>query len=289
MTDMTSLSSDDGYSWCRHCALGARMTAEHIPAHAAGNSGPSSELAWPDGSEPATALQSWPDGFVAETLCRPCNENGSRWKFVDEYTAWRNEAISAVDHYAKAERRLAPAKLIPNELIPFPMSYDRMPGRFSRYVVGLFLAAQRNELLHASNPHLMDAVTPSAGRGSPTGCDVSPARLFMAFANQNTIIGCDAALSVSVGLPGQTAGGLHLPAAPTRHTEFRLLVLPPFAFTLITAGPDLPGVGIDISRWTTVDHHGRVRKTDRLITVPAFGLEGFAGSPAPGRATEPAR
>jgi hypothetical protein len=246
------------------------MTAEHIPARSAGNTGPVGQISSSVEEREADALESWVDGFALPTLCETCNGNGSRWKFIDEYKAWRQCAIDGMQRHCEEHGRVKPAKFVPGELINLAIDYDRMPGRFARYVIGMFLATQRDEGLVVSSPQLFAAVTASEEVDPPGGCTISPARVFLALCNRRNVIQRNSAMLVSVGLSGTTKNGLIVPADSPSMTDYQVLVLTPFAFTLVVSGKPPQGCGVEMSRWTEMGHHDRVARDIRTIAVPIF-------------------
>jgi hypothetical protein len=248
------------------------MTDEHLPARSAGNADPINEMLGPGEAPDQRVLRSWANGLALPTLCEHCNGNGTRWRYVSEYARWREAGVKSLDQYCRMKARYAPAKLVPGELIALRLNYDRMAGRFARYVIGMFLAAQRSPDLVLQHPQLLRAVEPVPGGEVPGPFDMSPARLFLAFANRRSMLMTDTAFELRFGMPGQRASGLVVPAAASNATGFRVMVFSPFAVTLITSGDDLPLAGFDISGWTQRTHHQRIAKTERRVQLPAFGL-----------------
>jgi len=248
------------------------MTQEHLPARSAGNSATIKEAPLPGTTVEPAALRSWDDGLTVPNLCEACNQNGTKWRFVDEYKHWRESGLESLRRYCRREQRLNPGRLIPGELIELQLGYDRMPGRFARYVVSMFLAAQQNERLVAEHPQLLNAVAPSPTGGPPGACDISPARLLLAFANQNTFVMTDSMLELTLDLGGKTRSGLHVPPGSSSATDLRMLVFTPFAFTLVASGPTPKGAGLEISSWTQFEHGQRLRKSLLRLDIPALGM-----------------
>jgi len=258
-------------SWCRHCGLPGTMTEEHVPARSAGNAERIRQQPFP-GDESAAVMRTWEQGLTFPTLCSACNANGSRWGYVREYRAWRESGIDSLKAYCKRVKRHGKGLLVPGEIIPLQLTYDRMPGRFARYVIGMLFAVQRNERLAVEHPHLLDAVKPSTDDKVPRPCEISPVRMYLNFANHNTFVMTDSALEVNVNLGGRTDSGLHVPPGRSTVTDFQVIIVTPFAFVFVLDGPTPANAGVDVSSWTTFGHHQRVDRKMRKMDMPAYAM-----------------
>lgn len=174
------------------------MTKEHIPPKSTGNDG-AVTIHRTDPNHPTglgKVVGSSRDGYSMMTLCRSCNNRGSRFGYVAQYKKWHIELTKIIDHASQKEGRDLLAT--PSSFF-FQMGYDFMPARFARQAIGMILADQKSADLLAQFPQLATLVGPTSTHDeSPhPAIDIAPLRLYLAL-SQVTLYATTPAMAMSV-------------------------------------------------------------------------------------------
>jgi hypothetical protein len=250
--------SDKRHGWCRHCLEEGLLTFEHLPPRSARNKGWVKEKRGFFDSRPPSELGQWMEGHGRYALCDSCQHNPERWGYIVEYLRWREAAIDAL------RARVADGPIAQGALVDVALPYDFMPGRFSRFVLGMLLSGLDDPSIMRSHPNLGVAIRAGMKLGSPApdGGPTEPWRLLVALADEDWTI-CTR------------------PAPAPKGGTVISLVDAPFAFYLYLGDEaPRPDEGVDVSAWVTWGHDERLdgpRKRLREWAAPfRFGAWDFA-------------
>jgi hypothetical protein len=237
--------------WCRHCLVEGALTFEHLPPGSARNRSVVREASFPFDHGPRRVPREWAFGHGRPALCGQCQNNPPKWKYPDEYGCWRNEVADQLRHLVSDTG----GRVRQGQTVDFVLSYDRIPGRFSRMALGMLLSCMDQPDLARFNPQLREAIGSGLPPDSdpPAGGDIAPWRLLLAVCDENW-------------------GFTTVPVIAPDNGLVVTFIDAPFAFYLYrgTRMPD-PKAGVDITRWLAWGHGDRLdgpRKRDRKQTLP---------------------
>jgi hypothetical protein len=238
-------------SWCRHCSVIDVLTREHLPPRSARNRGRVRERTLSFDYRPEAELGEWMEGHTRTVLCDTCQHNPPEWRYPEEYNRWREAVVPQL------EARVAAGNALTEQgaLLKIELPYDRMPGRFTRMVLGMILSAMDDPAVVRDHSILPAAIGAGLPRGSepPNGASIEPWRLLLGLADEPW--GFTTRLVLAPGA-GAVAS----------------FVDPPFVFYL-QHGSEVPHPtdGTDITRWLTWDHSTRFdgpRRREGSLVIP---------------------
>jgi hypothetical protein len=240
-----------GTDWCRHCSIVDVLTREHLPPRSARNRGRVQERRLSFDHRPEAEIGEWMEGHTRTVLCETCQHNPPEWRYPEEYNKWREAVIPQLE----ARVRQGNAATGQGALVNVKLPYDRMPGRFSRMVLGMILSALDDPSVVREHSMLTAAIGAGLPRGSkpPNGASIEPWRLLLALADEPW--GYTTRLVLAPG------GG-----------AVASFVDPPFVYYL-HHGSDRPHStdATDITHWLAWDHAMRLdgpRKSEASLLIP---------------------
>lgn len=249
-------------SWCRHCGDLEDMTEEHVPPRSVGNS--SRVTGWIDDEPDAPVV--YEAGHSQPNLCWDCNQKGTRWGLVREYSRWHRWFES------EARRRVDKTGLDPfavGKAWHIDVPYDFMPRRFIGHAVSMVLSMQRDQAFLSSHTELR-ALVGGDRRSSdrpPGAVDLAGIRVCLGLANRPWLFSRNPFLSFRSHLAAVRASGLWTPGW-TEHAELVVGCFSPFVLTLVLKGTAWPELGYEVTHWTAMNHSDRLPRRSLRLTLP---------------------
>jgi hypothetical protein len=212
-------------------------------------------------------IAEWDEGHVVSTLDPECNGRASRWGSVKEYRRWFEFFVDRARVIVKRPNAHPLRGMTPFEI---HLPYDAHPARFTRQVVGMFLAVQATEQLLAEHPVLAELIGPDPDDGSGRrvdGLGIAPLHLYVSVCNAQWgyLDRPMLAAQVSLGVRNERLW-TPPPSGPTQLDDTLMLCLAPFAFVMTTR--NATDLGHDISHWATGPVDRRPRSQQRRLLVP---------------------
>ncbi|MEU4321259.1 hypothetical protein AB0F85_25165 [Nocardia fluminea] len=254
--------------WCRHCDRYGKMTLEHVPAKATGNSS-QVDLYRELNGQFEKVTRAFTAGHALPTLCGDCNNGAQRRGLPDAYTAWHQDVVAHVRtfadalHHATGEdpnnvwhlcRRDGRAAMVPMEHGKGLDSMKMMnlhPGRIARQVLSGILAVQNTPYLLRDNPVLTQAYF------SEDAASIAPFTLHVALANAGT----------GYFETGISQGTFNLVTGRFDAAQSWLLACTPFVFGLVK-GEQEPFTSTRIEHWFQYPVHETFGKRNRIVEYP---------------------
>lgn len=250
------MTPDLNYSSCNHCGGERILTEEHIPPRSAGNDKEiESTTAESYLSDEETEFQEHFNGYTVKSLCGECNGRGDRAGTVKEFKRFRQNVIAQAEAAAEEGRDL----LRSPTGAEIELSYDFMPNRFARQVIGMLLASQ-------VDPNLVNhlgALRSIALAEEPIARELNPSPWRLGLSLINDVLGV---MRTPVIQRTVYDTNLWLPAgADGRDDQLLIAILTPFVLTLTEGSKS---VGTDISNWVQMGHSERIPKWRLSIALP---------------------